>query len=70
MNPYSNGTLLYTTIISDIAISDATLTFGIDLPKNGWGIDDVKVGVVAEPATIALMGLGLLGLGLVRRKKT
>lgn len=75
----SNASLFYTTIISDIGITGATLTFDncvsnsncSDLdPDDGWGIDDITVGQhVPEPATIALMGLGLAGLGFARRRK-
>jgi hypothetical protein len=68
LNPYASGSLFYTTIISDQQVSSAILTFGKDPLADGWGIDDVKVGIVSEPATITLMGLGLLGLGLARRR--
>ncbi|MCH2159030.1 MAG: PEP-CTERM sorting domain-containing protein [Oleiphilaceae bacterium] len=65
----SSGSLFYTTIVSDILIADATLTFGKDPHADGWGIDDVVVGTVPEPGTLALMGLGLAGLGFARRRK-
>ena len=74
---FTSASLFYTTIISDIAITGATLTFdncnsncsSFD-PNDGWGIDDITVGQhVPEPATIALMGLGLAGLGFARRRK-
>jgi len=65
----SSGSLFYTTIVSDVMIADATLTFGKDPHADGWGIDDVVVGTVPEPGTLALMGLGLAGLGFARRRK-
>jgi hypothetical protein len=36
--------------------------------NDGYGIDDVTVGRVPEPGTLALLGLGLLGVGLMRRR--
>ncbi|ARN74594.1 PEP-CTERM sorting domain-containing protein [Oceanicoccus sagamiensis] len=46
-------------------------------PNDGWGIDDVVIGAskdprvneVPEPGSIALLALGVAGLGLARRKK-
>tara|TARA_R110002167_G_scaffold84158_1_gene228776 strand:- start:170 stop:796 length:627 start_codon:yes stop_codon:yes gene_type:complete len=51
--------------------TDTTISFTTVIPSIGTVgnfIDDVNVSAVAEPGTLALLGLGLAGLGLTRRK--
>lgn len=51
--------------------SQSSIAFTTIVPSTGTignFIDDVKVSAVSEPATLALLGLGIAGLGLARRR--
>ncbi|WP_037339185.1 PEP-CTERM sorting domain-containing protein [Saccharospirillum impatiens] len=66
----SNGNLMYVSLMADVAISSASLLFDNGTNKNdGWGIDTITVGSISvpEPATLALLSLGLIGVGAARR---
>lgn len=63
-----NATLAYVSLISDRNIVGATFTFLNSTGNDGWGIDDVTLGKVPEPGTILLLALGLIGLGIARRR--
>lgn len=58
----------YVTVKSTANIVGGLLTFDNSADNDGWGIDDVTVGNLPEPSTLLLMGIGLLGLGIVRRR--
>lgn len=65
-----NGNIAWVTLFSDTFFNTATLTFDNGFDENdGWGIDTMTIARVPEPGTLALLGLGLAGLSLTRRRR-
>jgi hypothetical protein len=62
-----NGSVFYVTITSSHAITGVTFLANSPTGNDGYGIDNVSARV-PEPGTLALLGLGLLGVGLMRRR--
>lgn len=63
-----NGNVFYVSLFDEAGLGD--ITFYANAKKDGYGIDNVTVGTVPEPGTLALLGLGLAGIGVMRRKKS
>lgn len=62
-----NGKIFYLSIFDSEGLGDITIY--ANNSNDGYGIDNVTVGTVPEPGTLALFGLGLLGLGMARYKR-
>ncbi|WP_166404835.1 PEP-CTERM sorting domain-containing protein [Desulfonema ishimotonii] len=76
-NPSPTGSALFWGFI-DTERQFTKVTFnGVNLFRDWFGFDDFTIGTedqvvspVPEPATMALLGIGLIGLAAVRRKRT
>ncbi len=62
----TNGRVFYVTFVADSAIE--LITIATNNRNDGYGLDDVTVGVPA-PGALALLGAGLLGIGAMRRRR-
>lgn len=63
-----NGKIFYISLYDDNGLGD--LSIYANSSNDGYGLDNVTIGTVPEPGTLALMGLGLVGLVLVRSRKS
>lgn len=61
-----NGRVFYITLYASEGI--ASVDFFSKAKDDGYGIDNVTIGTVPEPGSLALLGLGLVGLGFARRQ--
>jgi hypothetical protein len=59
----------FTTSFTPTTSGTVSITFNnMNVGDNYAGLDNVSVDAIPEPATIALMGLGLIGIGALRRR--
>jgi hypothetical protein len=64
-----NGQVYYISIFDTDVATLGEVSILSNASGDGYGIDKLTVGRVPEPGTLALLGLGLAGLGLARRRK-
>lgn len=76
MNPAASATTYFNTDSFNIGgvIADARLDSSFSTPNSGaWplsGTAAIKTNAIPEPGSLALLGLGLMGLGAVYRRKS
>ncbi|MFL1405306.1 PEP-CTERM sorting domain-containing protein [Marinobacter sp. M1N3S26] len=62
-----NGKVYYVTLFDAAGLDDISIYS--NNPDDGYGLDDVTIASVAEPGTLALLALGVFGLGMARRRQ-
>lgn len=64
-----NGKIFYITVFDAAGLGDISIFS--NNPDDGYGLDEVTVGMVSvpEPGSLALFGLGIVGLTIARRRK-
>jgi hypothetical protein len=75
-NPNGEAFFVSVTSFDNPPIASATLEFNSSANNDGYGIDAVVIGSTAttptsvpEPATLAIVGAGLVGAGLMGRRR-
>ena len=62
-----NGKVFYITLFDNNGLGDISIFS--NNADDGYGLDNVTVANVAEPGTLALLALGIVGLGMARRRQ-
>ena len=67
---FANPSMLFFGFISTEAFTDVTFTANLGGGNEAYHMDNLSYATVPEPTTWLLMGAGLLGIGLLRKRRT